>query len=44
LRWIQGADFPPHVKSLCKGALSGLSEADYNERIVEHFGPPPLIS
>ena len=44
LRWIQGADFPPHVKSLCKGALSGLSEADYNERIVEHFGPPPSIS
>ncbi|NQV71762.1 3'-5' exonuclease [bacterium] len=43
LRWIQGADFPPHVKSLCKGALSGLSEEDFNARIVEHFGAPPPI-
>ena len=43
LRWIQGADFPPHVKSLCKGALSGLSEEDFNARIVEHFGAPPQV-
>ena len=41
LDWIQRADFAPHVKSLCKGARSGIGEAAFNARIVEHFGPPP---
>ena len=41
LKWIKGADFPPHVKSLCKGALSGLTEEDFNARIIKVFGPPP---
>lgn len=41
LRWIQGANFPPHVKSLCKGALAGMSEDSFNARIVEHYGAPP---
>jgi len=41
LKWIMRADFPPHVGNLCKGALSGLSEDDFNRRIVEAFGSPP---
>ena len=41
LGWIQRADFPPHVKSLCKGAASGLSEDDFNSKIIQHYGAPP---
>lgn len=42
LEWIMRSDFPPHVQNLCKGALSGLDESDFNERIVRVFGPPPV--
>jgi len=41
LEWIQRADFAPHVKSLCRGAISGISEEDFNARITEHYGGPP---
>jgi DNA polymerase III subunit epsilon len=41
LRWITGADFPPHVKSLCKGAMSGIPEEAFVERIIQFYGPPP---
>ena len=41
LQWIERSDFPAHVKSLCKGALSGISEEDFNKRILAHYGTPP---
>jgi DNA polymerase-3 subunit epsilon len=41
LRWIMKADFPMHVQNVCKGALSGLTEQDFNTRILEHYGHPP---
>lgn len=41
LDWIQRADFPKHVGNLCKGALLGLPEEDFNGRIVASFGEPP---
>jgi DNA polymerase-3 subunit epsilon len=44
LQWIQKADFPAHVKSLCKGALSGLTEEDFNSRIIQVFGAPPTAA
>lgn len=42
LEWIKRSDFPAHVQNLCKGALSGLDEDDFNERIVRSFGAPPI--
>jgi DNA polymerase-3 subunit epsilon len=42
LTWIQRADFPKHVKNLCKGALDGYAPDVFNQRIVAAFGPPPL--
>ena len=41
LRWILKADFPPHVGNICKGVLSGISEAEFNQKILDHFGHPP---
>ncbi|NBW94950.1 MAG: hypothetical protein EBR20_11485, partial [Bacteroidetes bacterium] len=41
LRWIMKADFPMHVQNVCKGALSGMTEQDFNARILEHYGHPP---
>lgn len=41
LRWILKADFPPHVGNICKGVLSGISEAEFNQKILDHFGQPP---
>ena len=42
LNWIQRADFPAHVKNLCKGASGGFSKTAFNEKIVAAFGPPPI--
>jgi DNA polymerase-3 subunit epsilon len=42
LSWIMKADFPKHVQNLCKGALAGYPESDYNARIAQAFGPPPV--
>ena len=42
LEWIMRSDFPPHVQNLCKGALSGLDESEFNDRIVRVFGAPPV--
>ncbi len=41
LKWVMGANFPSHVGSLCKGALSGIDEEEFNKRIVAFYGPPP---
>lgn len=41
LSWILKANFPKHVQNLCKGALDGYKESDYNARIVQAFGAPP---
>ncbi|MGA1494654.1 MAG: hypothetical protein ACO37D_04570, partial [Rhodothermales bacterium] len=41
LRWIMKADFPMHVQNVCKGVLSGMTEQDFNTRILEHYGHPP---
>lgn len=41
LEWIMRSDFPAHVRNLCKGALKGIEEDDFNERIVRSFGAPP---
>ncbi len=41
LGWIQKSDFPAHVKSLCRGALSGIDEASFTARVVEFYGPAP---
>jgi len=41
LKWVMGANFPSHVVSLCKGALSGIDEDSFNKRIVDFYGPPP---
>lgn len=41
LRWIMKADFPPHVQSICKGALSGMTEEAFNQKLLDHFGRPP---
>lgn len=43
LEWMQRQDFPAHVKSLCRGALSGIDDATFTARIVEFYGPAPLI-
>ncbi len=41
VKWIIKSDFPAHVKNLCKGALEGFRESDYNARIIQAFGAPP---
>lgn len=41
LAWMQKQDFPAHVKSLCRGALSGIDEQAFTARIVEFYGPAP---
>ncbi|NNE70302.1 MAG: 3'-5' exonuclease [Rhodothermales bacterium] len=40
VRWIRDKDFPPHVKNLCKGAVSGIDEAEFIQRVTR-FSPPP---
>jgi len=44
LSWIMKSDFPNHVQNLCKGATGGYKESDFNARIVQAFGPPPVAS
>lgn len=44
LSWIIKSDFPKHVQNLCKGAIDGYKESDFNARIVQAFGPPPRAS
>jgi len=43
LEWVMSAraDFPPHVKSVCKGALSGIDPDTFHARIAETLGGPP---
>jgi len=41
LEWIQAKDFPAHVKSLCRGALSGIPDEEFVARIVQFYGPAP---
>jgi DNA polymerase-3 subunit epsilon len=40
LRWIQSKDFPPHVNSICKGALSGISHDAFHDRLAKFYGRP----
>jgi len=42
LSWIQRADFPKHVRNLCKGALEGFAPEAFHARIASSFGPPPI--
>lgn len=42
IRWIQGADFPRHVQSLCKGALSDISIEEFHLKVHQHFPQPEL--
>ncbi|MBO6576009.1 MAG: hypothetical protein JJ896_09825 [Rhodothermales bacterium] len=41
LVWIQEkADFPRHVKNLCKGACSGIPREEFRKKVAAHFGEP----
>ncbi len=40
IRWIRDSEFPKHVHSLCKGAVSGISEEEFIAKITR-FSPPP---
>lgn len=41
LSWMMGADFPKHVVSVCRGALAGVPEEEFNARIAATLGAPP---
>lgn len=40
IRWIRESEFPKHVHSLCKGAVSGISEEEFIAKVTR-FSPPP---
>jgi DNA polymerase-3 subunit epsilon len=40
IRWIRDSEFPKHVHSLCKGAVSGITEEEFIARVIS-FSPPP---
>jgi DNA polymerase-3 subunit epsilon len=41
IRWIRDSEFPKHVHSLCKGAVSGITEEEFIDKITRFSPPPP---